>query len=185
MLQKKMFVLACAIAIVGIGACFLPPAHMPPPPLPPYLVHVQRISIQVQDASGQDLIDESAMSRAVASNFNSLWSEYAVHAEPIRDSTHSDATLRITIDSKSASASTGKQWNVDLKSTSVLIANDGRVLWQRHDENAQYVLWLGNGFPSGGWNSTTVRHQLAYSLAMAMGDILNGRAQRNASEKHP
>ena len=184
-----MFVLACAIAIVGIGACFLPPEHMPPPPLPPYLVNVRSFSIQVHDASGQDLVDEGAMSQAVVSNFNQLWKEYAVRAKPFQAFSGSDATLRIALDRKSASSSStahGKQqWIFELRSSSTLTSADGRLLWHRQEQNSHFAIWLENGLPPDGWNSRIVRKQAAYSLAMAMGDILNGQPSPYSSEKHP
>ena len=174
MLKKKVLTVACAIAIVATGACFLPPEHVPPPPLPPYLVQVRTFAIQVQDASGKDLIDGDAMSRAVASNFNELWKDYSVRARPFQPSGHTEATLRITLARKSASGSSteqGKQrWNFELSASSTLTAPDGRLLWQEQDENSHFTVRLENGLPPDGWNSRIVMKQSAYSLAMVVGE---------------
>jgi hypothetical protein len=173
MLPKRVFVLACALAIVGIGACFLPPQHVSPPPLPPYLAQVRTISIQVQDISGKDLIDGDAMSRAVASKFTDLWKEYSVSAKAFQSSTHSDATLKLTLTQKSASLFStdhGKQvWKFELTSSSTLTASDGRLLWQKQNQNSPFLVWHDNGLPPGGWNSRIVMKQAADSLAMYLG----------------
>lgn len=173
MLRKKIFTVVCAIAIVTICACFLPPEHVPPPPLPPYPVQVRTFAVQVQDASGKDLIEGDAMSRAVASNFNELWKDYSVRARPFDPSGHTDATLRITVTRKSASGSStdhGKRrWNFELRASSTLTSPDGRSLWQEHDGDAQFTVRLENGLPPDGWNSRIVMKHSAYSLAMVVG----------------
>jgi hypothetical protein len=178
MLQKRMFVIACAIAIIGIGACFLPPQHVPPPPLPPYLAQVRTISIQVQDASGKDLIDGDEMNRAVASNFNELWKEYSVRAKPLQTSTHTDATLRIALVQKTAALSGTyhgrQQWVFELTSSSTLTAPDGRLLWKEQNQNSHFLIWLENGFPPDGWHSPIVMQRVEYSLASDLRHILNG-----------
>ena len=178
MLHKKLFTLACVIAVVGVGACFLPPEHVPPPPLPPYLAQVRVFAIQVEDASGKDLVDVDAMSQAVAANFNQLWEDYKVRAKALRSSGNKDAILRITINHKSASSpstSDGKQrWELELNTSSILATPDGRVLWQEQNETSQSMVWLTNGLPPDGWNSRIVRKQTAYSLAMQVGGkVLN------------
>lgn len=174
MLRKKLLALGCAVAIVGVGACFLPPEHVAPPPLPPYLGHIRTFSIEVHDASSQDLIDDSAMSREVVSNFNRLWKEYALRAKLSRSSRVADAILRIKIDRKSASTFRGtdkrQEWAFDLKSSLTLSASDGRLLWQKQEENTRFKIAFEKGFSSDGWNSREVRHEAAYWLAMDLGD---------------
>lgn len=173
MLRKKIFTLVCAIAIVGIGACFLPPEHIPPPPLPPYLARVSTVAIQLQDVSGKDLIDGDAMSRAIASNFNQLWKDYSVRARPFRPGGYNDPTLKITIIRKSASSSSankGKQrWDLELITSAKLTSPDGRLLWQEENQDLHSVVWLDGGLPSDGWNSRVMIKETAYSLAMSVG----------------
>lgn len=173
MFQKKILSFVCAVAIVGIGACFLPPEHVPPPPLPPYLAQVSTVAIQVQDVSGKDLIDENAMSQAVASNVNQLWKEYSVRAIPFRPSGGSDATLQVTIVRKSLSNSRvnkGKQpWELELTTSAKLTSRDGKLLWQEENQDLHSVVWLNNGLPSDGWNSRVMMKETAYSLALSVG----------------
>ncbi|WP_348262162.1 hypothetical protein P8935_20445 [Telmatobacter sp. DSM 110680] len=183
MLHKKLFTLACAIAVVAMGACFLPPEHVTPPPLPPYLAQVRVFVIQVEDASGKDLVDGDAMSRAVAANFNQLWQDYKVRARALQSSGNKDAILKITINHKSTSgpsASAGKQrWEFELNTSSILTAPDGSVLWQEPNETSQSIVWLTNGLPPDGWNSRIVRSETAYSLAMQVGGkVLNSTASK-------
>ena len=178
MLQKKIFTLVCAMAIVGIGACFLPPEHIPPPPLPPYLARLSTVAIQLQDVSGKDPIDGDAMSRAIASNFNQLWKDYSVRARPFRPSEGNDATLRIMIIRKSLTSSrtnSGRQpWQLELITSSRLTSPDGRLLWQDENQDSQSVVQLNNGLTSDGWTSRVVLKEIAYSLAMSVGErILN------------
>jgi len=186
MLGKKIFALGCAIAIVALGACFLPHDHVPPPALPPYLGHVHHLSIEVRDTSGQDLFDESAMSQAVASNFNELWKDFSVRAKPVQAAKPSDAVLRIAITHKSASGgATGKQaWTFDLNSSLTLTSTGGRVLWQRGEENTRFRLSLEDGLPPDAWNSRVIQHEAAYWLAMRSGDVLLDLPFRYSSEKH-
>jgi hypothetical protein len=178
MFQKKFIALVCVIAILGIGACFLPPEHFPPPPLPPYLARVSTFAIHVQDASGNDNFNEGPMSQAVTSNFNQLWKEYAVRAKPFQTTGSNDATLRITVIRKSATSSRTNErkqrWDLELITSSTLTAPDGRLLWQEQNENSHSVVWLENDWPTDGWNSRLVMRQTAYSLAMSVGGkILN------------
>lgn len=174
MLDKKLFTLACAVAIMGIGACFLPPEHVPPPPLPPHLANIHAFAIQVQDASGHDLIEEAAMNQAVASSFNRLWKDYSVRAKPFQPSSRNDATLKITLIRKSATSSHNDpdrpQWTFAWSASAVLNDSDGRLLWQEQNLNSQFVVRLENGLPSDGWNSHNVMKESAYSLAMTVGD---------------
>lgn len=169
MLRKKLFTLACVIAIVAIGACFLPPARVPPsPPLPPYLGHIRVFAIQVEDKSGEDLIDEDAMSRAVASSFNRLWN--SVRAKPFPGPENNDATLRISINRKSASNNGKQLWNLALVTSSTLTTADGRLLWQEQNETSHAMVWLGNGLPPDQWNSPIILEKIAYSLALHIGE---------------
>jgi len=189
MLQKKLFAAACAMAIVGVGACFLPPGPVPHPPLPPYLVQIRSFYIQVQDASNEDRVDGVSMSRAVASNFNELWKDFAVRAKSGEDSRRTDATLRITVEQKYASFSTvsrGKQqWIFDLRTSATLTAADGRLLWQKQNQISHFAIWLENGLPPDRWNSRGVRQHAAYSLAMTAGDLLHGSSPIYSPERHP
>lgn len=177
MLYKKLLTLACAVAIAGIGACFLPPEHVPPP-LPPHLAKIHAFAIQVQDASSYDLIDGDAMSQAVASNFNRLWKDSSVRAKPFQPSSRNDATLRITLIRKSASSSDNDpdkpQWTFAWSASAVLNDPDGRLLWQEQNLNSQFFIRVEPGVAPDSWNSRIVMKQAAYSLAMIIGGkILN------------
>ncbi|WP_109484512.1 hypothetical protein [Occallatibacter savannae] len=178
MLRKKLLALGCAVAIVGVGACFLPPEHVAPPPLPPYLGHIRTFSVEVQDASGQDVIDGGAMSREVVSNFNQLWKEFILRARQSRTSSPNDPILRIKIVRKSASifhvTDRRQEWAFDLKASSTLTACDGRLLWQNPEQNTKFRMAFDKGLPSDGWNSREVRHEAAYWLAMDLGDSFYG-----------
>ena len=178
MLHKKLIAIGCAVAIVGMGACFLPPEHVQPPPLPPYLSDVRIFSIEVHDESGQDVMDDDAMSREVASKFNQLWKDYGLIARPVRGSKATDAVLRIRIERKSASVlqeTIGRpRWEFHLRASFALTAADGRLLWQKPEENTKFIIPLENGFPPDGWQSRVIRHIAGYSLAMRSGDLLYG-----------
>ena len=180
MLRKKIFTIVCAIAIVGIGACFLTPSpeHVPPPPLPPYLAQVNTFAIRIHDVSGKDPVDGDAMSQAVSSNFNQLWKEYSVRATPFRSTGDKYPTLTVTIVRKYLSISrtnAGNQpWELELITTSKLTAPDGSLLWQLENQDSHSVVWLNNGLQSDSWNSRALIKQAAHSLAMSVGGkILN------------
>lgn len=175
MLRKKLASIACAIAIVGMGACFLPPERVPPPPLPPYLGHIRTFSIEVHDASGDSLVDDGAMSQKVASEFNRLWKDYGIRATAARESRTRDAVLLININRKSISNSesfSGKrQWTFHLTLSMTLSAGDGRLLWEKHEKVSQFRLWLDDGSVPDGWNSHKIEHEVVYWLAMNSGDL--------------
>lgn len=187
MLDKKLFTLACAVAIMGIGACFLPPEHVPPPQLPPHLTNIHTFAIQVQDASGHDLIEEAAMSQAVASSFNRLWKDYSVRAKPFQPSSRNDATLKITLTRKSASSSHNDpvrpQWTFAWSASAVLNAPDGRLLWQEQNLNSQFFIRAQDGVRSVNWKSRNVIKESAYSLAMTVGgEVLNNVPAHHSPE---
>ena len=178
MLQKKIITFICTIAILGIGACFLPPEHFPSPPLPPYLAQFKTFAIQVQDVSANDLIDGQTMSEAIASNFNRIWRDYPLRARPFRAAGYNDPTLRITILRKSASDSGATigdpHWHLQLITSSALTAPDGRVLWQEQNQGSHVAVVLEHGLPPERWNARVVMDRTAYSLAMSIGKkVLN------------
>jgi len=178
MLQKKIITIVCAIAILGIGACFLPPEHFPSPPLPPYLTQFKTFAIQVQDVCANNPIDGEAMSENIASNFNRIWKEHPLRARPFRAAGYNDPTLRITILRKSASNSGATKgdphWDLQLITSSTLTASDGKVLWQEQNQGSHVAVVLDHGLPPERWNARVVMDRTAYSLAMSIGkEILN------------
>jgi hypothetical protein len=176
MLAKKLLTLACAFGILAIGACFLPPARIPAPPLPPYLASVRTIAIQVEDASSNSLLNSDAMEVATASTFNRLWSEFPLRAEPRSASAPTDATLRIVLIGKSASldrASGDRQlWAFQISTESTLIARDGRILWHQSDRKIHLVRWFNSAATPPSWNARELVHDIAYDLAMTSGDSM-------------
>ena len=189
MLRKKLLALECAIAITALGACFLPPEHLPRPQLPPDSEHIHSFAVQVMDLSRQDLVDEIAMNQAVAQEFNDLWKNPSIQAEPIEPSRWGRVKLEIVLHRKSISIlnlPSGEQsWTCEAMSEFTLTAPSGRVLWQKREESIRFEIPYGRSFRSDRWNSPIVRKKAAHLLAKAAGEIRNLPSLQYSSERYP
>jgi hypothetical protein len=183
MLGKQVLTLACVGAILVTGACFLPQPRTPAPALPPQLSGAHRIAVLVEDAAAVDPIDREVMSRDTVSNFNQLWADYPVRAAVLLHDTTADATLRIVVLSKSVSmygdAGSKQRWDVQFTIDATLIATDGRLIWKQEHQRLRFPRRSPTGSPAPAWNDPALRRDMAYRLAMQIGDSIFWLLTRN------
>lgn len=175
MLGKKLLTLACVLAIIGIGACFLPPPHIPAR-LPAYLVGVRTLAIQVEDKSENEPFDAAAMSNETTASFNGLWKEYSIHARPWSSGMSADATLQIVVLHKSMLRDglvDGKQaWNFQITAHYALTARDGSALGVSTERVIRFTRWFPAASLAPSWNLRDVFNDSAYNLAMFGGEFM-------------
>ena len=171
MSDGKLTTLACVLAILGFGACGGGPYVRPsPPPLPPVLAQVQTVAVQVEDTSGQDLVNVDLMSRRVASAINQVWKGRPIHLEARESPSRADAGLKITILHKTFSCAPlnpAKFAICDFFITSSISikASNGQVLWHFEDLTSHFTYNYKNGFPSDGWGRRDTTDTAAMWLA--------------------
>ncbi len=176
MVEKKLVTLGCAVGILMCGACFLPPLNEPKPHLPPALVSVHSLAIQVEDGTGTSLFDPVMMSKATAGNFNRQWSEFSVRAMALSDGGPADAVLKITVLRKMDSFNPGQKgrqfYPLEMVASFTVTAADGRILESKPEERLRFGVWFdGKSLPET-WNSNPFRQEAAYALALTAGNKL-------------
>jgi len=183
MLKKKLLTIAGVLAILACGACLMPPLPQHHAALPPGLSSVHNIAVDVEDRTASHLFDPPAMSNATASNFNELWSEFPVRANPFSARTPSDAVLKIAVLRKTASCTphdNGKQFcSFEMISSYTLTAADGTILQSMPQKSAKFGVWYQGNSPPENLNANPFRHQASYWLAMTAGDLLMPAARAN------
>jgi len=176
MLKKQLLTLAGVLAILACGACFMPPLPQHHAALPPGLSSVHSIAIDVEDGTANHLFDPIMMSKAAAGNFNNLWSEFPVRAEAFNGAGASDADLRITVLSKTASCNpegNGKQFcSFEMVASFTVRAADGTTLQSSPRKSSKFGVWFkGDSLPDN-LNASPFQQQASYSLAMTAGEML-------------
>ena len=176
MVEKKLLTAACVAGILACGACLLPPLPQKKAPLPPALASVHRITIQVEDGTGNNIFDPLIMSNATASNFSQLWSGFPVRAEGVNAGESGDAALRITVHRETASCkgeSKDKLFcSYEMIVSVTLTAADGTILKSKQQESSKFGLRYDGNSLKENLNANPLRQQASYSLAMTAGETL-------------
>jgi len=176
MLKQKLLTIAGVVGILACGACFLPPIPQRKAPLPPALASVHRITIQVEDGTAGKLFDPLVMSNATARNFNELWREFPVRADAVNTGGSSDATLRITVHSRTVSCKAESKdklfCSYEMIISVTLTAADGTILKNRQQESSKFGLWYRGDSLKEDLNANPFRQQASYSLASTAGEVL-------------
>ncbi|HEU5352662.1 MAG TPA: hypothetical protein VFU55_13805 [Terracidiphilus sp.] len=191
MLEKKLLTLACVLAILGIGACFLPPPRPPAFPLPPNMVGARVLAIDVRDASPTEPFDGAALSNFTADQINQQWSLPQLRVVPEGDPASADATLHITIVSRQAicgrPAKHGCLWNLTLAARMELVARDGQRIWLRDEPPTTFTLWRITKATPFSWQEYGVRNAVASNLALRAGNAIHNpnspNTPRNADDR--
>ena len=176
MVEKKLLTIAGVAGILACGACFLPPLPQKKAPLPPALASVHRITIQVEDGTGNKLFDPLIMSNATASNFNELWSGFPVRAEAVNAGEPGDTLLSITVHRKTVSCKAESKdklfCSYEMIISVTLTDANGRVLKGKDQALSKFGLWYHGTSLAENLNANPFRQQASYSLAMTAGEVL-------------
>lgn len=142
MFQKKIFALACACAIVAIGACFLPPRPAPQLPAPPLphrdLEGIHTIHVVVDDQVRSLDFNSSFAADIICEGINRRSRNSGVKALPPSDNKHEDAILKIRLmnenDPLDPSVRSQRVGDSTLVFTysATLAKPDGHILWQEN-----------------------------------------------------
>jgi hypothetical protein len=189
MLRKKLFTLACVLAILGIGACFLPPPRPPVLLPPPFLAAERVLAIDVRDTSPSEPLEGSMLSKLTADQFSQLWRIHHLRVVPDRPSEHAGVILRITILSKQAipGRTTGQSqaWKVILATRMELVRNNGQRIWLRNQAPVTFNTSRSTSPKPFPWQSGSTRYDLAYNLALRAGAVLQNPNAYNLQTEHP
>jgi hypothetical protein len=189
MFRKKLFTLACVLAILGIGACFLPPPRPPVLLPPPFLAAERVLAIDVRDASPAEPLDGSVLSNLTADQFNQQWRLPHLRVVPDRTSEPAGVTLRITILSKQAlpgrTMGQSQAWKVILATRMELVRNNGQRIWLRNQAPVTFNTSISTSATPFPWQSGSTRYDLAYNLALRAGAVLRNPNAYNLQTEHP
>ncbi|HEV2213878.1 MAG TPA: hypothetical protein VGR64_01235 [Terracidiphilus sp.] len=188
MLEKKLFTLACVLAILGIGACFQAPPRPPAVPLPPALAGARVLAIDVRDASPSDPLPSAKLSDFTAAEFNAHWNLRHVRVVSAGSSASPDATLHITILNKQATPGhtlgQSQSWKVILATRMQLVGKDGRQIWLRDESPITITTWRSPATPFS-WQYGSLLYDVALHLAWRAGTAFHKSNAVQSPPEHP
>lgn len=189
MLEKKLFTLACVLAILGIGACFVPPPQPTTVPLPPALTGTRVLAIDVLDASPTDPLQGTKLTKLTAFQFIQQWSVRHIRVIPQGSRDLADATLHITILKKQATPyqtqDRREAWKVALFTQMELVGKDHRQLWLRNESPITFLTWSSKAAPPPSLRSSGVMQLTAYNLALRAGNVVQNPNSFSAPPEQP
>lgn len=162
MFGKKLLTFACALGILAIGACFLPPLpeHRTPAPPPPVSVHgVHSICVKVTNVSETHHIDPVTFGRWIVEAINRSRQPGWPRAHVGEPNNSGDAILQVSIENESAipdqanNAQPNPRYTYTLWVDAELLTPSGLVIWKdsRPDYLSRGLLLAETGDP---WRST-------------------------------
>ena len=172
-MRKQLIAGACVVAMVAFGACgaslSAPPVPHPPPAPVPGLALVHTIAIEVQDASGGDLVDGDALTQTVVAKWNSARKKKQVHFDVTQPSMADDATLKIVLLRKTLSCEPSdpflQKCGLLLTTSSTLTSRDGKLIWRGSKEESKCDFSVGYLTPDEIWKSDAFMEVAAYCLS--------------------
>jgi hypothetical protein len=149
MIEKKLVTLGCAVGILACGACFLPPLPERKPPPPPVLLDfkgIQKIRLEVSNASESHHLDPEALAGWIEFRIDSDARRAGVKAFSQKNpaSANADGVLKVNIVSETAAPQqggasvAGEDWTFQIRLSAVLTKKDGEVVWSEPDGDYRF-----------------------------------------------
>lgn len=170
MRNKKLLTMAGAVAILACGACLPPPPqHGPRPPVWIGVGRIQRIRVDVANASPGHHLDSAALAQKIVDTINeqSWRMNTRVNAYVGKNVGDVDAVLAITILSETAEALTPAKTKIRIliNHSATLTRLDGVLVWRAAEAGSPIVRNVAEGDPADAWQDPRLVDEVDKALS--------------------